>query len=320
MSFHFRMTEAQHQAWKDRQARLAAQQDQSQGQQTASGRSHKPAQGGSTPLPASNQPGKADAPPQGPDGTIQVRVASTGPSTSGGVKSQHARHGAASTCALDERASLTTAQRLKTERFQAGEQCGQSNRRLSFVAEAPSGVAPGPLTIDTPREGASGCSSSVVSHSGSACGVQPDSEARCGALDPVAAPHERGRATCSNAPSAKAPAGGKSLSSAGHEQFLGLCRALHIAEPIPEFRFTTYRRWRFDFAWPLFMLALEIEGGIWREGGGAHSHPLNIARDCEKYSEAAILGWRILRVPPEQLLSVGLDRVRRALAMTRQAA
>lgn len=59
------------------------------------------------------------------------------------------------------------------------------------------------------------------------------------------------------------------------------------------------RRWRFDYAWPDLMLALEIEGGIWRRGGGAHSRPANILRDIEKYNAATLLGWRLIRATPE---------------------
>jgi len=92
------------------------------------------------------------------------------------------------------------------------------------------------------------------------------------------------------------------------------CRSLGIPAPVAEHRFHPDRKFRFDYAWPEQRLALEIEGGIWRKGGGAHSHPQNIERDIEKYSEAAVLGWRIVRAAPEDLLTKGLDFVRRAFA------
>ena len=84
--------------------------------------------------------------------------------------------------------------------------------------------------------------------------------------------------------------------------------------PTPEWKFHPGRAWQFDYAWPLHFVALEIEGGIWKKGGGAHSHPLNIERDLEKYSEAAILGWRVLRVPPEALRTRGMDYLFRIFA------
>lgn len=82
-------------------------------------------------------------------------------------------------------------------------------------------------------------------------------------------------------------------------QLLMMCG---ISAPKPEYQFHQKRKWRFDYAWPDKKVALEVEGGIWRKGGGAHSHPSNIKRDIEKYNEATSLGWGILRVAPEDLM------------------
>lgn len=101
---------------------------------------------------------------------------------------------------------------------------------------------------------------------------------------------------------------------APEDKFAGLCMVHGLPVPVTEYRFHPTRMWRLDYAWPDRKLALEVEGGIWRRGGGAHSHPQNIVRDLQKYSEAAILGWRVLRVAPEHLSVVGLDYARRALA------
>lgn len=95
---------------------------------------------------------------------------------------------------------------------------------------------------------------------------------------------------------------------------VALCRTAGLPVPTPEWRFHPGRAWHFDYAWPLKFVALEIEGGIWKKGGGAHSHPLNIERDMEKYSEAAVLGWRVLRVPPEALRTRGMDYLFRIFA------
>ena len=62
-----------------------------------------------------------------------------------------------------------------------------------------------------------------------------------------------------------------------------------------EHRFHPTRRWRFDFAWPTKKIALEVEGGTWT--GGAHVRGAHFESDCIKYGEAAILGWRVIRVP-----------------------
>lgn len=74
-----------------------------------------------------------------------------------------------------------------------------------------------------------------------------------------------------------------------------------IKEPEYEIRFHPKRKWRFDIAWQSHKLALEVEGGIW--SGVGHSHPTNIIRDIKKYNAAQILGWRVLRVVPNELCS-----------------
>ena len=66
-----------------------------------------------------------------------------------------------------------------------------------------------------------------------------------------------------------------------------------------EYKFHPERRWKFDHAWPHAHIALEIEGGAWING--RHNRGAGYIRDMEKYSEAAILGWRILRVTPQQV-------------------
>lgn len=85
------------------------------------------------------------------------------------------------------------------------------------------------------------------------------------------------------------------------------CGKAGLPPPMPEYRFATdlFRKWQFDFAFPPWLVALEVEGGIWRRGGGAHSHPSGILRDIEKYNAAVLLGWRVLRILPEHLNDTG---------------
>lgn len=66
-----------------------------------------------------------------------------------------------------------------------------------------------------------------------------------------------------------------------------------LPKPTPEYKFHETRRWRFDFAWIKKKIALEIEGGTWVRG--RHIHPMGFEKDCEKYNEAAILGWKVIR-------------------------
>lgn len=60
-----------------------------------------------------------------------------------------------------------------------------------------------------------------------------------------------------------------------------------------EVKFHPTRRWRFDYADWRNMIAVEIEGGTWNNGG--HSRGAGYQKDTEKYNEAVKLGWRILR-------------------------
>ena len=72
-----------------------------------------------------------------------------------------------------------------------------------------------------------------------------------------------------------------------------------LTEPVREHRFAPPRKWRFDFAWPGRVTrggpgyAVECEGGTWVTG--AHNRGKHFESDCEKYNEAAIRGWVVLR-------------------------
>jgi len=80
---------------------------------------------------------------------------------------------------------------------------------------------------------------------------------------------------------------------------VGLIRMIGWAglpPPVPEYRFHVTRRWRLDLAWPDLRVAVEVEGGIWV--AGRHSRGPGFEADCEKYAEAAIEGWMVLRVTP----------------------
>lgn len=82
--------------------------------------------------------------------------------------------------------------------------------------------------------------------------------------------------------------------------------------PLTEHRFHVTRRWRFDYAWPDYQVALEVEGGVWV--GGRHTSGAGFVKDMEKYNEAACMGWRIIRCQPKQLCTMQtVDTLRRAL-------
>lgn len=74
----------------------------------------------------------------------------------------------------------------------------------------------------------------------------------------------------------------------------------HVARlPCPEveYRFHVERKWRFDLAWPNNKRAIEIEGHGPRTRGaiGRHQSARGFAQDLEKYNEAALAGWTVLR-------------------------
>ena len=68
---------------------------------------------------------------------------------------------------------------------------------------------------------------------------------------------------------------------------------------VAEYRFDQKRRWRFDFADPLNLVAIEVEGGVWT--GGRHTRAKGFLGDVEKYNRAAFLGWRVFRCTPQTL-------------------
>lgn len=85
------------------------------------------------------------------------------------------------------------------------------------------------------------------------------------------------------------------------DAFTLLCRSQMGVECVKEYRFYQPRRWRFDYAIPRFKIAVEVEGGVWT--GGRHIRPKGFLGDIEKYNTAALLGWRVFRTTPDQLLS-----------------
>jgi hypothetical protein len=104
-----------------------------------------------------------------------------------------------------------------------------------------------------------------------------------------------------------------------------------IPEPEYEYQFAIERgrRWRFDLAWKFYRIpakvmgydsleivrtkvAIEVQGGIFIAGG--HNRGAQIAKEHEKYTEAACLGWRILYCQPSELCTVEFaGQIKRAL-------
>lgn len=72
-------------------------------------------------------------------------------------------------------------------------------------------------------------------------------------------------------------------------------------EPEREYKFSAFGKWRFDFAWPELMLAVEVDGGTW--AGGRHSRGKGYERDCRKMNIGQLEGWMILRFTSDQVRS-----------------
>lgn len=68
-----------------------------------------------------------------------------------------------------------------------------------------------------------------------------------------------------------------------------------LPAPETEYKFHPTRNWRADFAYPGLRLLVEVEGGEWARG--RHTRGSGFIRDAEKYAEAQIAGWRVLRIP-----------------------
>lgn len=101
----------------------------------------------------------------------------------------------------------------------------------------------------------------------------------------------------------------------GHEhlenQFIHLlrCEGAHFPAYVRQHQFAKPRRWAFDFAWPDLAVALEVEGGMHiPDGGGRHQRKDGYEGDCEKYNEAALRGWIVLRATSTHLDDLSVMR------------
>jgi very-short-patch-repair endonuclease len=101
------------------------------------------------------------------------------------------------------------------------------------------------------------------------------------------------------------------MTSDAEIELLRILAMIGVRTPRTEYRFHETRRWRFDLAWPAERVAVEIEGGRWV--GGRHTRGAGFEADMEKYNEAALLGWTVIRVTP------GMVRDGRALAYVERA-
>jgi len=105
-------------------------------------------------------------------------------------------------------------------------------------------------------------------------------------------------------------------------------KAVKISGWTRQYEFCKARKWTSDFCWENERLLVEVEGGlrmnvrkkdgtIAKNTAGRHNSKEGFTKDCIKYNEAVILGWRLLRVTGDQVKSgQALIWIERALGLT----
>lgn len=83
------------------------------------------------------------------------------------------------------------------------------------------------------------------------------------------------------------------------DAFTLICKGELGMECVKEYKFHPVRKWRFDYAIPSALVALEVEGGVWT--GGRHINPQGFLNDMEKYNSATLMGWSVYRTTPDDL-------------------
>jgi len=83
-----------------------------------------------------------------------------------------------------------------------------------------------------------------------------------------------------------------------HHKILGFVR---------EYKFHPTRQWRFDIAFIEQKIAIELEGGVFSRTIGGHSRGAGYTKDTEKYNQAVVFGWRVLRYTVKNIYSIPID-------------
>lgn len=92
--------------------------------------------------------------------------------------------------------------------------------------------------------------------------------------------------------------------------------SVDITDYEKEYSFHPLRKWRFDFVFRLnkIKLAIELEGGTWSDS--RHTTGKGFADDCEKYNEAALNGWYIMRFTSDMVKKgIALNYIQKFIRM-----
>jgi hypothetical protein len=116
----------------------------------------------------------------------------------------------------------------------------------------------------------------------------------------------------------------KSEKSKLEDSYLFQLRARQMPEPRRQHRFAAdapgRRRWRFDFDWEPYMLAVEIDGIVVQEVNGrrmitgGHGTVAQFSKDMDKGNAAILFGWSVLHFGRDHIRSgIALDVTYRVL-------
>lgn len=78
------------------------------------------------------------------------------------------------------------------------------------------------------------------------------------------------------------------------ENFLGCWKAFGGPDLEEEFKFHPERKWRFDFVHHQSRVAVEVDGGVFMNGG--HCRGAQITKDYEKRNAATAAGWHVFQL------------------------
>lgn len=97
-------------------------------------------------------------------------------------------------------------------------------------------------------------------------------------------------------------------SSSLEMRFKMVWRSIHGPELEEEFRFHPTRKWRADFVHHDSRTLIEVEGGI--HTYGRHNRAEGFIKDAEKYLEATLHGYRVIRLVKDQITPDTLKRIK----------